>query len=138
MRQSRLGPWSDEGDRLNGSDGAALRAADGEPSDAAHYRAERIRLWNAYVRKAASAGYYRRLVEIYRYLVPARSRVLELGCGTGDLLAALEPSLGVGIDFAPELLERGAQSHPEHRLLQGDISQFSLNTKFDYVVLADV
>ena len=32
--------------------------------------------------------------------------VLELGCGTGDLLAALEPSLGVGVDFAPELLKQ--------------------------------
>jgi SAM-dependent methyltransferase len=105
---------------------------------AARYRAERTDSWNTYARKPASAGYYQRLAEIYRYLVPARSRMLELGCGTGDLLAALEPSLGVGIDLAPELLERGAQSHPEHRLLQGDISQFSLNTKFDYVVLADV
>src|ERR1700691_6250828 len=138
MRQSRLGPWSDEGDRLNGSDGAALRAADGEPSDAAHYRAERIRLWNAYVRKAASAGYYRRLVEIYRYLVPARSRVLELGCGTGDLLAALEPSLGGGIDFAPELLKRAAQSHPQLSFVQGDIGKLSLNAEFDYVILSDL
>jgi Methionine biosynthesis protein MetW len=29
-----------------------------------------------------------------KFLIPAGARVLELGCGTGDLLAALEPALG--------------------------------------------
>jgi len=138
MRQSRLAPRSDDSGRLNGSDGAALHAVDGEPSDAAHYRAERIRLWDGYVRKAASTSYYRRLAEIYRYLVPARSRVLELGCGTGDLLAALEPSLGVGVDFAPALLKQAAESHPQLRFVQGDVGKFSLNTEFDYVILSDL
>ena len=138
MRQSRLASWSDGSDRPSGSDGAALRATDGEPSDAAHYRAERIRLWNAYVRKPASAAYYRRLGEIYRYLVPKRSRVLELGCGTSDLLAALEPSLGVGIDFSPELLKRAAQSYPQLRFVQADVGKLSLNTEFDYVILSDL
>jgi SAM-dependent methyltransferase len=125
-------------DSAPGSEGAAPRATDGEALAAARYRAERIRLWNGYVRKPASAGYYRRLAEIYRYLVPAGSRVLELGCGRGDLLAALEPSLGVGIDFAPELLKRAAQSHPHLRFVQGDVGKFSLNTKFDYVILSDL
>ena len=138
MTQSTLTPQSDDGDRLDGSDGAALRATDGEASDAARYRAKRIKLWNAYERKPASAAYYRRLAEIYRYLVPARSRVLELGCGTGDLLAALEPSLGVGIDFAPELLKRATQSHPQLRFVQGDVGKLNLNTKFDYVILSDL
>src|SRR5580658_9479477 len=138
MSQSRLAPRSDESDRLNGSDGAGSRVTDREPADAARYRAERIKLWNAYVRKAASAGYYRRLAEIYRYLVPAHSRVLELGCGTGDLLAALEPSLGVGVDFAPEMLKRAAQNHPQLRFVQGEVDELSLNTKFDYVILSDL
>jgi hypothetical protein len=77
------------------NDGAVLRAANHEALAAARYRAERIKLWNGYVRKPATTGYYRRLAEIYRYLVPAGSRVLELGSGTGDLLAALEPSASI-------------------------------------------
>ena len=35
-----------------------------------------------------------------RFLIPARATVLEIGCGLGDVLAALEPSRGVGIDLA--------------------------------------
>ncbi len=119
-------------------DGAAACATDGEALAAARYRAERIRFWNGYVRKPASAGYYRRLAEVYRYLVPPRSRVLELGCGTGELLAALEPSLGVGLDFAPELLKRAAQRHPQLRFVRADVHQLDLDAKFDYVILSDL
>jgi SAM-dependent methyltransferase len=125
-------------DSAAGGGGAGLRRDDGETSSAARYRAERIGFWNGYVRKPASAGYYRRLAEIYRYLVPPRSRVLELGCGTGDLLAALEPSLGVGVDFAPELLKRAAKNHPHLRFVQDDVGRLSLKATFDYVILSDL
>ena len=37
-----------------------------------------------------------------RFLIPEGVRVLELGCGNGHLLAALNPSLGVGVDFSAE------------------------------------
>src|ERR1700720_3797537 len=117
---------------------ASVRVSDGEALAAARYRAERVRFWNGYVRKPASSGYYRRLAEVYRYLVPQHSRVLELGCGTGDLLAALEPSPGVGVDFAPELLKQAARRHPQLRFVQGDVDELSLNTKFDYVILSDL
>ncbi len=35
-----------------------------------------------------------------KFLIPKGVRVLDLGCGTGDLLADLEPAYGVGIDIA--------------------------------------
>ena len=36
-----------------------------------------------------------------RFLVPESARVLEIGCGTGDTLAALKPCHGVGVVSAP-------------------------------------
>jgi tRNA G46 methylase TrmB len=41
--------------------------------------------------------YHRRLEQVYQAVVPPGQRVLELGCGTGDLLAAVAPSFGVGL-----------------------------------------
>src|SRR5689334_20910042 len=53
-----------------------------------------------------NAAYHADDFKFMRFLIPPGKRVLELGCGMGDLLAALEPSYGVGIDFAAGALAR--------------------------------
>ena len=68
------------------------------------YREERIAYWNAYERRKASRYYHEQIARIYCSLVPPGRRVLELGCGEGELLAALEPSRGTGIDFPPTMI----------------------------------
>ncbi|MEI6428724.1 MAG: glycosyltransferase [Pseudanabaena sp. ELA607] len=49
--------------------------------------------------------YYRDLETLHQFLIPAGRTVLEVGCGTGKLLAALRPEFGVGIDFAPKMID---------------------------------
>lgn len=108
------------------------------PDAATRYRAERIRYWDSYVRKPASAYYHRRLAEVYRFLVRPHSRVLELGCGTGDLLNAVEPAHGVGVDFSPALVEQAARRHPHLRFVLADAHELNLAERFDYVILSDL
>ena len=57
-----------------------------------------------------NAAYHEDDFRFMRFLIPPGKRVLELGCGTGDLLAALAPSYGVGIDFGPQALARAQES----------------------------
>ena len=40
--------------------------------------------------------YYADLERLHQLLVPPGLRVLEVGCGTGDLLAYLQPAHGLG------------------------------------------
>jgi len=42
--------------------------------------------------------YHAPFAAIYRNLVPEGAKVVEFGCGCGDLLTSLKPSHGVGID----------------------------------------
>ena len=44
--------------------------------------------------------YHQRVTRILQTLVLPGQRIIELGCAYGDLLAALEPSVGVGVDFS--------------------------------------
>ncbi len=46
-----------------------------------------------------------------RFLIPEGRRVLEIGCGLGDTLAALAPREGVGIDISPAMTARAASRH---------------------------
>jgi SAM-dependent methyltransferase len=71
---------------------------------------------------------------IGRYLPGARS-LLELGCGTGALLVGLSPELSVtGIDRSPDMLAVAARTVPGARLVQGDITAFSLPDRFDVII----
>ena len=76
-----------------------------------------------------------------RFLVPEGLRVLELGCATGDLLAALRPSRGVGLDLSERMIALAQASHPELEFVVGDAEDpgtlQSLGGPFDVIVLSD-
>src|SRR6516162_6095907 len=67
-----------------------------------------------------NAAYHADDLKFMRFLIPPGKRVLELGCGAGDLLAALAPSYGVGVDFAPQTLARATARYPQLNFIQGD------------------
>ena len=79
--------------------------------------------------------------EFMKFLIPRGKRVLELGCGSGDLLAALEPSYGVGVDFSPSAVARAKVRHPALNYVVGDAEDPATLAKiegpFDYIVIAD-
>ena len=105
---------------------------------ARRYREERINYWNNYQRRKASHYYHHELTRIYQFLVPANCRVLELGCGEGDLLAALQPSHGVGVDFSPQMIRQARLRHPELDFVLADVHEARIQDKFDYVILSDL
>jgi SAM-dependent methyltransferase len=76
-----------------------------------------------------------------KFLIGEGARVLELGCGTGDLLAALEPSYGVGVDFSEGMIAQARKAHPDLTFLLGDIEDGSfvreLPGPFDVIVVVD-
>jgi SAM-dependent methyltransferase len=113
--------------------------------DQAHqkYQEKRKLHWNKFALKLGhwrgwGGIYHRRLEEVYRFLIPPGSKVLEIGCAKGDLLAALQPSAGVGVDFSEEMLRWASGSHPGLHFILADAHDLSmLNEKFDYIILSD-
>lgn len=111
--------------------------------DADRYTAARIAHWNQVHRTLDSrkglGNYYQRLlIRRYQFHVPPGLHVLELGCGQGDLLAALKPSLGVGVDFSAEAISRAAKRHPSLRFVRMDAHQLAFEQPFDVVILSDL
>ncbi len=89
-----------------------------------------------------NSAYYRAIERLVRFVVPAGASVLEIGCGTGDLLASLKPSRGVGVDVAPRLIDEARAKHPLLEFVVADAETLDApelqGRTFDYVVLSDV
>ncbi len=107
------------------------------------YKSERIAHWNRIAAELDksnqySAYYHKRLQQVMRFLVPPGQRVIEIGCSTGDLLASLNPSYGVGVDFSDEMIKLATGRHPDLHFIHADAHELDLKAEFDFVILSDV
>ncbi len=71
-------------------------------------------------------------------LIPPGSSVLELGCGTGNLLSALRPSRGLGLDISSEMVRLARVKFPNLQFEVADAEAFNVDEKFDFVVASDL
>jgi SAM-dependent methyltransferase len=78
------------------------------------------------------------LERLVHSLVPPGSKVLEVGSGSGDLLAAVGGPGSVGIDVSPRMVELAKTRHPELdvRLLDVEIDTLP-EGPFDTILLSD-
>jgi SAM-dependent methyltransferase len=117
--------------------------ATGCPAPRESYTTERIAHWNAQAAARRNPPllarhYHRHIQSVYQFLIPPGQRVLELGCGRGDLLASLKPSYGLGIDFSRAMIEQARNRHPDLRFIEADAHQLPLSKPFDVVILSDL
>lgn len=82
--------------------------------------------------------YHQLLRNYYSFLVPPGAKILEVGCGAGDLLAAVRPERGVGIDFSAKMVSLAGRRHPGFEFNVADAASFSGEEKFDYILIADL
>jgi SAM-dependent methyltransferase len=90
---------------------------------------------------AKNAAYYDDDYRYLRFIIPEGARVLDLGCGSGQLLARLKPARGVGVDFSPSMIAKARQDHPDLEFVCGDIEDSavldSIEGEFDFIVISD-
>jgi SAM-dependent methyltransferase len=81
--------------------------------------------------------YYGWLERIYKFVVRPGSRVLHVGCDCGDLLAAVQPAYGVGIDSSERAVVLAKKRFPHLNFITADPHDLQLNEKFDYVLICN-
>jgi len=89
-----------------------------------------------------NAAYYADDLAYMRFLVPEGARILDLGCGTGTLLAGLNPARGIGVDFSHEMIEVARRAHPSLEFHVADVEDMTamkenLQGPFDFILLSD-
>lgn len=104
-------------------------------------RVERIdQVADVKARTAYRHAYYSaNLQRIIAHLVTPGARVLEVGCGLGDLLAAVAPENSIGIDVSARMIAHAKQRHPylDLRVLDAEHDELP-EGPFDTIILSDV
>ena len=107
------------------------------------YQKTRVSHWDQVARdkdewKGCRGYYHKRLQSVLQFVVSPGQRVMEIGCGQGNLLASLHPSYGVGVDFSSQMIKRARNSHPDLHFMQADAHEIDVKEHFDFIILSDL
>jgi ubiquinone/menaquinone biosynthesis C-methylase UbiE len=105
------------------------------------YFSERARHWDIAAKKSFSQfnRYYHRYIErIYQYIISPGLRVVEIGCGKGDLLAAVKPNEGVGVDQSKEMIQQARGKYPQLHFIHSPGEEVQIEGTFDVIILSDL
>ena len=93
------------------------------------YGHQRQEYWDEVARSPETKGwnkyYHKRLPKIYQFLVAPGQKIVEVGCGRGDLLAALKPGV-VSVSISP-----GKWFGVRLNVIQNFVSSKRMPTKFN-------
>ena len=82
--------------------------------------------------------YYDHIKKFLKENVPPGARVLEVGCGTGELVHFVEPRCGCGVDISERMIERAREKFPDLQFEVGEVESLSVTEKFEYVLMIDL
>jgi 2-polyprenyl-3-methyl-5-hydroxy-6-metoxy-1,4-benzoquinol methylase len=93
--------------------------------------------------KARSSYYYTQLKQLLKELMPDDSErcILEIGCGTGSLLASMLPNAGMGIDISEKMIAIARMrwnDYPELSFRVSDAETLVTEPVWNVVIMADV
>ena len=88
--------------------------------------------------KRRNRFYYQEQERYFSFIIPPQSNVLEVGCGTGELLNAVRPSYGIGIDISPNMIEIAKKKYPHLKFFVQDVDNLDIDEEFDYIIISDL
>src|SRR5215510_16496828 len=84
-----------------------------------------------------NAGYHKAIASLARFYIPTGSKVLEVGSGSGDLLDALQPERGLGIDISGKMVRHAEKKYAHLQFRKMAAEHVDLGQeKFDFIVLS--
>lgn len=85
-------------------------------------------------------SYYHTLMqEWYLFMVPKEATILHINCKRGDILDALKPRIGIGIDLNPQCIKEARTAYsPRYHFHLGTVDSFHLDYQFEYILLSGI
>ncbi len=87
---------------------------------------------------ARNRYYYQEIEAFCANGVPPGSRVLEIGCATGNLLNSVSRSGGVGIDISPRMIAIASKKYPHLNWEVSDIEHLKAGEPYDIILMSNL
>ena len=88
-----------------------------------------------------SGSFYAEDIRCMKEFIVPNSKVLEIGCGNGHLLASLNSSISVGIDISKEMIKEAKNKFKNIEFIEADVENKDyikkLNGTFDFIIISD-
>jgi len=85
----------------------------------------------------AGRHYRKLLAHYYRFLIPPDASVLEVGCGSGELLSLLPNRDIAGVDLSERQIERARRRLPYGEFTAQAAELLELKRPFDFIILSE-
>jgi len=89
-------------------------------------------------RKRRYSYYWDDITRFCNYFAHEDISVLEVGCGTGELLGGISAKRKVGLDFSPGMIEEARKQFPDTEYVVMKAEDIQLNEKFDLIILSNL
>lgn len=91
-------------------------------------------------KRGFNAYYWNEIKDYINYFSHEDSSVLEVGCGSGDLLAHISGAKKTGIDFSEEYIAWAKEKHDDKNIefLVMDANNIQLNQTYDLIVISNL
>jgi len=86
----------------------------------------------------ANPYYYGKVAGLLSHLIEPGRSALHLRCETGDLLAAVKPSEGKGLEISQPMTDIAAARHPDLSFVCGDPETYREDRTYDYVLSSNI
>lgn len=82
--------------------------------------------------------YWDNITSYCNFFISEEDTVLEIGCGTGELIASVNGKQKVGIDFSEEMILNARKQFPENTFFVMEAEQIDIPDKFDVIILSNL
>jgi ubiquinone/menaquinone biosynthesis C-methylase UbiE len=82
--------------------------------------------------------YWNDITDYCNYFSHESLSVLEIGCGSGELLQKIKGTRKVGIDFSQAMIEKAQEQFPNIEFKVMSAEKIELNEKFDLIILSNL
>lgn len=82
--------------------------------------------------------YWNEITRYCNYFSHEQTSVLEIGCGTGELINEIRGKRKVGIDFSPKMIEEARKNASSVEFKVMSAEELAIDEKFDLIILSNL